>query len=305
MARGEAPGGATIAPRASPGAPGTRCRPARPVRPAGPLWRCPVAPFPANGRWQRATGRCRAGGQPGSAAGALAPLPPLTAARPRLLPPACLLQTTWAGGEACCGRSRWMWTSCLRRATPLRCLAHVQARPAAALAAPCRLPACLPLPNAVAGRRVAQPAPRLSIRLSFLQENLCLYGYHDGSWEVTLPVEEVPPELPEPTLGINFARDGAWAGRRRAQDACMSTDRVLLRLLRLLPDGCSPPPRRLNRLLPPCSGRCCAAGMQRADWLCLVAVHADCWLMSMAWYQVGAAAGAAVGVQCVAASWRQ
>lgn len=25
---------------------------------------------------------------------------------------------------------------------------------------------------------------------------------------VDLPVEEVPPELPEPVLGINFARDG-------------------------------------------------------------------------------------------------
>ena len=40
------------------------------------------------------------------------------------------------------------------------------------------------------------------------QDNLCLYGQQDGSWEVALPVEEVPPELPEPALGINFARDG-------------------------------------------------------------------------------------------------
>ena len=39
-------------------------------------------------------------------------------------------------------------------------------------------------------------------------ENLCLYGNPDGSWEVQLPAEEVPPELPEPALGINFARDG-------------------------------------------------------------------------------------------------
>lgn len=64
------------------------------------------------------------------------------------------------------------------------------------------------------------------------RENLCLYGYADGSWEVCLPCEEVsprrgdvrrrgqlvptrasgptpaqvPPELPEPALGINFAR---------------------------------------------------------------------------------------------------
>ena len=40
------------------------------------------------------------------------------------------------------------------------------------------------------------------------KENLCLYGYACGSWEVNLPAEEVPPELPEPSLGINFARDG-------------------------------------------------------------------------------------------------
>jgi hypothetical protein len=35
-----------------------------------------------------------------------------------------------------------------------------------------------------------------------------LYGNPDGTWEVQLPAEEVPPELPEPALGINFARDG-------------------------------------------------------------------------------------------------
>lgn len=40
------------------------------------------------------------------------------------------------------------------------------------------------------------------------RENLCLYGHQDGTWEVALPAEEVPPELPEPALGINFARDG-------------------------------------------------------------------------------------------------
>ncbi|CAI0415874.1 unnamed protein product [Linum tenue] len=51
-------------------------------------------------------------------------------------------------------------------------------------------------------------------------------------WEVTLPAEEVPPELPEPALGINFARDG----------------------------------------------------MQRKDWLSLVAVHSDCWLLSVSFY---------------------
>ncbi|CAI0438463.1 unnamed protein product [Linum tenue] len=52
------------------------------------------------------------------------------------------------------------------------------------------------------------------------------------TWEVNLPVEEVPPELPEPALGINFARDG----------------------------------------------------MQEKDWLSLVAVHSDSWLLAVAFY---------------------
>ncbi|KAK3144674.1 hypothetical protein QOZ80_4AG0316200 [Eleusine coracana subsp. coracana] len=40
------------------------------------------------------------------------------------------------------------------------------------------------------------------------KENLCLYGLPNETWGVTLPAEEVPSELPEPVLGINFARDG-------------------------------------------------------------------------------------------------
>lgn len=64
------------------------------------------------------------------------------------------------------------------------------------------------------------------------KENLCLYGHPNETWEVTLPAEEVPPELPEPALGINFARDG----------------------------------------------------MNRRDWLSLVAVHSDSWLLSVAFY---------------------
>ncbi|XP_077216434.1 PHD finger protein ALFIN-LIKE 1-like [Tasmannia lanceolata] len=64
------------------------------------------------------------------------------------------------------------------------------------------------------------------------KENLCLYGHPNDTWEVTLPAEEVPPELPEPALGINFARDG----------------------------------------------------MHRKDWLSLVAVHSDSWLLSVAFY---------------------
>lgn len=64
------------------------------------------------------------------------------------------------------------------------------------------------------------------------KENLCLYGFPNEQWEVNLPAEEVPPELPEPALGINFARDG----------------------------------------------------MQERDWLALVAVHSDSWLLSVAFY---------------------
>ncbi|XP_047319711.1 PHD finger protein ALFIN-LIKE 9-like [Impatiens glandulifera] len=40
------------------------------------------------------------------------------------------------------------------------------------------------------------------------KENLCLYGLPNEQWEVNLPAEEVPPELPESVLGINFVRDG-------------------------------------------------------------------------------------------------
>ncbi|KAL2337081.1 hypothetical protein Fmac_011527 [Flemingia macrophylla] len=39
------------------------------------------------------------------------------------------------------------------------------------------------------------------------KDNLCLYGHSNETWEVSLPSAEVPPALPEPTLGINFARD--------------------------------------------------------------------------------------------------
>ncbi|EPS64435.1 hypothetical protein M569_10345 [Genlisea aurea] len=64
------------------------------------------------------------------------------------------------------------------------------------------------------------------------KENLCLYGFPSEQWEVNLPAEEVPPELPEPALGINFARDG----------------------------------------------------MHEKDWLCLVAVHSDAWLIGVSFY---------------------
>ncbi|KAL6140697.1 hypothetical protein ACLB2K_058993 [Fragaria x ananassa] len=64
------------------------------------------------------------------------------------------------------------------------------------------------------------------------KENLSLYAFPNEHWEVNLPAEEVPPEIPEPALGINFARDG----------------------------------------------------MAEKDWLALVAVHSDAWLLSVAFY---------------------
>ncbi|KAI9104240.1 hypothetical protein K1719_023076 [Acacia pycnantha] len=64
------------------------------------------------------------------------------------------------------------------------------------------------------------------------KENLCLYGFPNETWQVNLPVEEVPPEFPKTALGINFARDG----------------------------------------------------MQEKDWLSLVAVHSDAWLLAVSFY---------------------
>uniref|UniRef100_A0A0V0HVK8 PHD finger protein ALFIN-LIKE n=1 Tax=Solanum chacoense TaxID=4108 RepID=A0A0V0HVK8_SOLCH len=40
------------------------------------------------------------------------------------------------------------------------------------------------------------------------KENLSLYGLPNEQWEVNLPAEDSPPSLPEPVLGINFAREG-------------------------------------------------------------------------------------------------
>lgn len=41
-------------------------------------------------------------------------------------------------------------------------------------------------------------------------ENLGLYSFPDGTWKVSKPVDEIPAALPEPCLGINFARDGMY-----------------------------------------------------------------------------------------------
>eukprot|EP01024_Parvocaulis_polyphysoides_P014794 TRINITY_DN16201_c0_g1_i1.p1 TRINITY_DN16201_c0_g1~~TRINITY_DN16201_c0_g1_i1.p1 ORF type:complete len:181 (+),score=20.60 TRINITY_DN16201_c0_g1_i1:67-609(+) len=65
------------------------------------------------------------------------------------------------------------------------------------------------------------------------EENLCLFGELDGSWSVRQPEECVPPQIPEPCLGINYARDG----------------------------------------------------LRREDWLQIVAMHSDCWLYSVAFFE--------------------
>ncbi|KAL2454252.1 PHD finger protein ALFIN-LIKE 6 [Abeliophyllum distichum] len=39
------------------------------------------------------------------------------------------------------------------------------------------------------------------------KKKLCLFGHPNGTWEVKPPTEMVPSNLPEPILGINFARD--------------------------------------------------------------------------------------------------
>ncbi|KAL6756904.1 T5E21.1 [Haematococcus lacustris] len=44
------------------------------------------------------------------------------------------------------------------------------------------------------------------------RENLALFAFPDGQWSVDLPASEVPPEVPEPALGINFAREGMDRG---------------------------------------------------------------------------------------------
>ncbi|TKY65829.1 PHD finger protein ALFIN 1 [Spatholobus suberectus] len=57
------------------------------------------------------------------------------------------------------------------------------------------------------GRRTAVIRSLTDVYGVFFQDmdNLCLYGHPNEAWEV---IQEVPPELPEPVLGINSARHG-------------------------------------------------------------------------------------------------
>ncbi|KAH7514398.1 hypothetical protein FEM48_Zijuj11G0085500 [Ziziphus jujuba var. spinosa] len=53
------------------------------------------------------------------------------------------------------------------------------------------------------------PIYSILLFLVFIEnENLYLYGLPNETWEVNIPIEEVPPELLEPALGINHVRDG-------------------------------------------------------------------------------------------------
>ncbi|KAK9128048.1 hypothetical protein Syun_016845 [Stephania yunnanensis] len=54
------------------------------------------------------------------------------------------------------------------------------------------------------------------------EECLCLYGHPDGRWEVKVPPPELPPELSDPVLGINFERDEMPRDRWLMMVACHS-----------------------------------------------------------------------------------
>jgi hypothetical protein len=97
----------------------------------------------------------------------------------------------------------------------LSCQRQLQAAPSPPSAAPARRHS---RPSPSPHTPPCSPAPRA--------------GDRSGGWAVEPPAEEIPAELPEPCLGINFARDG----------------------------------------------------MTRRDWLSLVAVHSDAWLMAVAFF---------------------
>lgn len=44
--------------------------------------------------------------------------------------------------------------------------------------------------------------------LDIIDWEYAVAGNVDGTWQVDLPAAEVPPEMPEPVLGINFAKEG-------------------------------------------------------------------------------------------------
>ena len=121
-----------------------------------------------------------------------------------------------------------------------------------------------------------------------------------------LPAEEVPPELPEPALGINFARDGMQVRARRSFRAVSARARGRATARGTIPAFDIPPistpstganfdssegegrgregrdearSEARERLTERVVRR-----TQRKDWFALVAVHSDAWLMAVAFY---------------------
>lgn len=54
-----------------------------------------------------------------------------------------------------------------------------------------------------------------------------LFAFPDGTWAVDLPAEEVPPEVPEPALGINFARKDSTVFPHASQTAAQGQQQGL------------------------------------------------------------------------------
>ena len=114
-----------------------------------------------------------------------------------------------------------------------------------------------------------------------------LQGHSDGSWSVALPAEEVPPELPEPCLGMP-SRLGSIIM------PCAASSRFRSRVIDaggwMAPCICNLVVAEANFIVLTSWTAHGAGinfardGMVRKDWLALVAVHSDAWLMSVAFY---------------------
>jgi Alfin len=119
-----------------------------------------------------------------------------------------------------------MWSPFGRSATPTRrtCASTVRPRHSSCAAVAAR-----------ASDQAAKPALRGQVRSlkvapswraqcpDSLARAPGVTGNSDGTWKVGLPVEEVPPELPEPALGINFARDGMAVRARTPRPPALLT----------------------------------------------------------------------------------
>ena len=137
--------------------------------------------------------------------------------------------------------------------------------------------------RAVAGRRMRRghPYQRRLCGLHVTSVGRPLFaGHPDGTWTVGLPADEVPPELPEPVLGINFARDGNSVFciflSRSGHPPVAETLAARCGWRALEPARPAP----LLTTSPPSHH----PGMERRDWMALCAVHSDAWLMSVLFF---------------------